>query len=91
MLVDLLRFSVKDAGAAELLMKEQAVASRDDEGCNYVHVFRSKENPAEFYMLMSWASQELVEKHMQTEHDIMFRKKLDPILAGPPEFFELIV
>jgi len=91
MLVDLLKFSVNDADAAELFMKEQAVASREDDGCNYAHVFRSKENPAEIYMLMSWVSQELVEKHMQTEHDIIFRKKLDPILTKPPEFFELIV
>jgi len=91
MLVDLLKFVVTDAGAAELLMKEQTVASREDEGCRYAHVFRSKDDPAEIFMLMSWENQESVDKHMDTEHDILFRERLDPILAGPPEFLELVI
>jgi len=91
MLVDLLKFVVTDAGAAELLMKEQTVASREDEGCLYAHVFRSKDDPAEIFMLMSWENQESVDKHMDTEHDILFRERLDPILAGPPEFLELVI
>ena len=91
MLVDLLKFVVTDAETAELLMKEQTIASREDEGCRFAHVFRSKDNPRELFMLMSWENQESVDKHMDTEHDIVFREKFDPILAGPPEFLELVI
>jgi len=91
MLVDLLKFKTKDGDAAEALMKDQAVTSRGDEGCIFAHAFRSKDNPGELYLLMSWENRESVEKHFQTEHDISFREKLDPLLEGPPEFFELIV
>ena len=91
MLVDLLKFSVKDGDAAHALMKEQTVMSRGDEGCLFAHAFRSKENPDELYMIMAWDSKEAVEKHFQTEYDIKFREKIDAILTGPPEFFELIV
>jgi len=91
MLVDLLKFDVVDAQLAYELMKKQAVTSRDDEGCHFAHAFRSKENPSELYLLMAWENKECVEKHFQTEHDVAFREKLDPILKGPPEFLELIV
>ena len=92
MIIDLLKFTVKDGrgDASAALMKEQAVNTRGDEGCEYAHVFRSKENPDELYMLMAWADQESVEKHLKTEHDLRFREGLDPELARPPEFFELI-
>ena len=91
MLVDLLKFVVTDAETAAALMKEQTIASREDDGCRFAHVFRSKDNPAELFMLMSWENQASVDKHMDTEHDIVFREKFDPILAGPPEFLELVI
>lgn len=93
MIVDLLKFTVQSGQeeAAAVIMKEQAVATRLDEGCGYAHVFQSRENRTELFMLMSWADNDAVEKHLQTEHDLAFRDKMDDKLVCPPEFFELIV
>ena len=91
MLIDLLKFQVTDSEAAFSLIKQQTVDTRGDEGCFFAHAFRAKENPSELFMLMAWENQDSVEKHFETDHDVKFREKLDEILSGPPEFFELII
>jgi quinol monooxygenase YgiN len=88
MIIDLVKFTARqDAidGALEA-MKTQTVANRGDEGFVLTHVFQSKANPAELYMLLGWENQEAVDKHLATQHDAEFIKALDPCLAGPPDF-----
>jgi len=89
-MIDLIKFTVKPDcidGAIEA-MKIQTEANRKDEGCLLSHVFQSKKNPAEFYMLLAWANQEAVDKHLATQHDADFRAAMDDKLACPPDFFE---
>lgn len=90
MIIDLIKFTIKEDSidGAIKAMKTQTEANRLDEGCTLSHVFRSKTNPADLYMLLGWENQEAVEKHLATAHDAEFRTALDDTLAGPPEFYE---
>lgn len=90
MIIDLIKFTVKSDcidGAADA-MKTQAQQNWEDEGCRLSHVFQSKTDPAELYMLLGWENQEAVDKHLATAHDAEFRVAMDDKLAGPPTFFE---
>ena len=90
MITDLLKFTIKESAAAEAieLFKKQMSDNLGDEGCLIAKTFRSKKDPNDFYMLLGWENQEAIDKHLVAEHDLMFREALDPILAGPPEFFD---
>ena len=89
MIVDLLKFNIKSETADEAIgiFAEQMEDNLGDEGCLLSKTFRSKTNPGEFFMLLGWENQEAIEKHLVTEHDLLFREKMDPHLEGPPEFF----
>jgi quinol monooxygenase YgiN len=90
MIIDLLKFTVQDACADDVIraMKIQAEANKKDEGHVMTHVFQSNANPNELYMLLGWENQEAVDKHLATEHDEVFRVSIDDKLDGPPAFFE---
>ena len=90
MIVDLLKFQIKDgcAGEAAELFKRQMKNNLGDEGCLLSKALRSKTDPNEFYVLLGWEGPEAIEKHLKTEHDLQFRVDLDPFIAGPPEFFD---
>ena len=90
MIIDLLKFNIKDGSgaAAEELFRRQMTNNLGDEGCLLSETFRSKSNPREFFLLLGWENPEAIEKHLKTDHDLQFRQNLDPLLAGPPEFYD---
>ena len=90
MIIDLIKFSIKDECVDEAieLMKKQMINNLSDEGCLISNTFRSKTNPNELYLLLGWENQDAIDKHLKTDHDSKFRENLDPLLAGPPEFFD---
>jgi len=90
MITDLLKFTVKDGCAADAaeLMKKQMQNNLGDEGCLMAKAFRSKTNANEIFVLLGWADQESIDKHLKSEHDQLFIRNMDPLLAGPPEFFD---
>jgi quinol monooxygenase YgiN len=90
MIIDLLKFTIKDGGLDEAVraMKVQAAANQDDEGHLMTHVFQSNANPNELFMLLGWEDQAAVDKHLASAHDAEFRASVDGALAGPPDFFE---
>jgi quinol monooxygenase YgiN len=89
MITDLLKFTVKEKEipAAAELFRKQMKNNLGDEGCLMSKIFQSKTNLCEFYLLLCWENSEAIEKHLKSEHDLKFREYLDPILAGPPEFY----
>ena len=90
MITDLMKFTIKDGCAAEAgeVMKKQMKNNLGDEGCLMSNVFQSKTNPNEFYLLLGWENQDAIDKHLKSSHDLKFREDLDPLLAGPPEFYD---
>ena len=90
MITDLLKFTIKEECVAEaiILMKKHMNDNLGDEGCLMSETFQSKTNPNELYMLLGWENQEAIDKHLKTDHDNTFRVQFDPLLAGPPEFFD---
>ena len=90
MIVDLLKFTAKTECLEAVIqhMKTQIEQNKSDEGCLLSHVFQSKKNPDELFMLLGWESPEAVEKHLAAPHDAEFRVNVDDKIAGPPEFFE---
>ena len=90
MITDLLKFTIKEECVEDAmeLMKEQMKNNLGDEGCLMSNTFRSKSKPNELYLLLGWENPEAIEKHLKTDHDLKFRENLDPMLAGPPEFFD---
>ena len=90
MITDLLRFTIREGSIDEAvdLMKKQMKRNLGDEGCLMSNAFQSKTNPNDIYLLLGWENEDAIDKHLKTEHDKEFREELDPLLAGPPEFFE---
>lgn len=90
MITDLLKFTIKDdsVAAAIDLMKKQMQKNLGDEGCIMAKAFRSNTSPNEIFVLLGWEDQAAIDKHLKTDHDQMFRVNLDPLLAGPPEFYD---
>lgn len=90
MITDLLKFTIKEGSEDEAaeLMKKQMKNNLGDEGCLLAKAFRSKTNPNEIFILLGWENRTAIEKHLKTDHDRMFRENLDPMLAGPPEFYD---
>ena len=90
MITDLLKFTIKEEAMAEAieLMKKQMQDNLSDEGCQLAKTFRSKTNTNEIFMLLGWENQDAISRHLEAEHDQLFRENLDPLLAGAPEFFE---
>ena len=90
MIVDLLKFTIKEGRAAEAieLMKRQMRNNLGDEGCQISKTFQSKTNANELFLLLVWENQEAIDKHLKSDHDLKFREDLDPLLAGPPEFYD---
>ena len=85
-----MKFTIKEGRVAEALelMKAQMKNNLGDEGCLMSNTFQSKTNPNELFLLLGWESPEAIEKHLKSDHDHKFRENLDPLLAGPPEFFD---
>ena len=90
MITDLLKFTIKEECVADAieLMKKQMENNLLDKGCLLSHTFQLKENPNELFMLLGWENQDAIERHLKAEYDNVFREDLDPLLAGPPEFFD---
>lgn len=90
MITDLIRFTVKPDCAERAIehMRTQTLANRDEAGCIMSHVFRGRDNPSELYMLLQWADEDAVKRHLATEHDAQFRTDMDGCIARPPEFFD---
>ena len=92
MIIDLLKFTIKESFADKALelMKRQMANNLGDEGCLFSNTFRSETNPNELYLLLGWENKESIEKHLKSDHDEKFREELDPMLAAPPEFLNMI-
>lgn len=95
MIIDLIKATVKKEHIDEAAeaMKVQTLQTKEDEGCVLSHAFQSKDDPAVFYMLIGWESPESIQKHLQSEHDLAFREKMDSKMAVPIEMtnWELLV
>jgi quinol monooxygenase YgiN len=57
----------KAADFARVFEVVQAIASQD-EGCEQYELFQSLDTPDRLVLLERWASQELLDKHMEAEH-----------------------
>jgi len=90
MITDLLKFNIKEGSIDDAidLMRRQMQKTLGDEGCLIAKAFHSRINTNEIYMLLGWESREAIDKHLKTDHDQMFRVNLDPLLSGPPEFYD---
>ena len=90
MIIDLLKFTIKEEAVASAigLIKQQMQKNLGDEGCLMAKAFRSKTFPNEIFVLLGWENQAAIDKHLKTDHDRMFRMNLDPLLMGPPEFYD---
>ena len=90
MIIDLMKFTIKNGCINDAIevMKKQMANNLGDEGCLMSNVFRSKTNTDELFLLLGWENQEAIDKHLATSHDLKFREDLDPLLAGPPEFYD---
>ena len=91
MISDMIKFTIIEGAmpTAVGLMAGQMKNNMAEDGCLLSKAFRSKTNPNEIYMLLSWENQAVVDKHLTAEYDLRFRGELDPLLAGPPEFVQL--
>lgn len=89
MITDLLKFTVKEEHIEEALecVKEQAIQTRDEDGCVMSKAFRSKTNPNELYMLLGWENRRDIQRLQQTEHNRKFRENMDGKISRPAEFF----
>jgi len=90
MITDLLKFTIREEAVedAAKLMKSQMKNNLGDEGCLIAKAFRSNINRNEIFVLLGWEDQAAIDKHLKTDHDRKFREDLDPLLAGPPEFYD---
>jgi quinol monooxygenase YgiN len=68
-------------------MKTQTEQNRNDEGCLLSHVFQSKTNPAELFMLLGWESPEAVAKHLAAPRR-RIPAHMDDKITAPPEFYD---
>ena len=91
MISDMIKFTITDSAVPEAveLMKRQMKNNAGEDGCLLSKAFKSKTNPNEIYMLLSWENQAVIDKHLTSEYDLKFRNDLDPLLSGPPDFVEL--
>jgi quinol monooxygenase YgiN len=90
MIIDLIKATVKNEYIDEArdAMKVQTLQTKEDEGCALSHVFQSNSDPAVFYMLIGWENPEAIEKHLNSEHDLKFREKMDDKMAAPIEMLD---
>jgi len=90
MIIDLLKFNIKEGSGAEAekVFRQQMKNNLGDEGCLLSNMFRSNTNPGEYFLLLGWENPEAIENHLKSDHDLKFREDLDPLLAGPPEFYD---
>ncbi|MCL2125996.1 MAG: antibiotic biosynthesis monooxygenase [Oscillospiraceae bacterium] len=90
MITDLMKFTIKEGCITEAIevMKNQMKNNLGDDGCLMSNVFRSNTAPNEIFLLLGWENQESIDKHLASSHDLKFREDLDPLLAGPPEFYD---
>ena len=90
MITDLLKFTISEECIEDaiVLMRAQMKNNLSDKGCLTSKTFRSKTNPNELFLLLVWENQESIDNHLKTDHDKKFRENLDPMLAGPPEFYD---
>ena len=87
MITDLLKFTIKEGHTEEAikLFTEQMKNNLGDEGCMMSKAFQSQTKTNEIFLLLCWENQQAIDKHLQTDHDLAFRSKLDPIIIGPPD------
>lgn len=90
MITDLLKFTIKEGTDIEAIpiFRKQMENNLEDDGCLISKMFRSRTKTNEFYLLLGWDSPGAIENHLKSAHDLKFREDLDPLLAGPPEFYE---
>jgi|tagenome__1003787_1003787.scaffolds.fasta_scaffold20539986_2 quinol monooxygenase YgiN len=70
-------------GPLKTLLFELAAQSRNEDGCNAYKVFQSQTDPLEFACYASWASDAVLEAHMNTAHVAEAFEKWGPLLAEP--------
>jgi len=90
MLIDLLKFSIKQGKIAEAteLFVQQMKNISEAEGCLLSKALQSKTNLNDIYLLLVWENPEDIEKHSKTEHDSKFREDLASLIVEPPELFD---
>lgn len=66
------------------LLSELAERTRGEQGCASFRVL-SAEEPGEFMLLESWASESALRAHYDTAHYRHYREQVGPLLARPSD------
>jgi len=53
----------------------------NDEGCNCYDLYQDNSDPTLFYFLEEWESNELLDKHLETEHLKAFGEATEGLIA----------
>lgn len=83
----ILRVVARDDTVEKLrpLLLKLAEQSRKEDGCSRYKVFQGKNDPLEFVLYESWASDAALDAHMTTPHVQQAFAQGLPLLAGPPD------
>ncbi len=64
------------------LMRQMALASKDEEGCISYEFYVGISRPNSLLLFQEWESVEALQKHFETEHMEEFMKQLPEVLDG---------
>ncbi len=65
----------------EELMKLIPPTRKGDEGCIYYDLYQDNGDPTLFFFLEKWQSNELLDKHLETEHLKAFGEATDGLIS----------
>lgn len=77
-------FRPECAEEAVKLIKEMVELTRQEEGCISYQFYQDAKNPEFYAMIECWESEEILEKHMQTEHFKRIIPQMAAMTAEPP-------
>lgn len=71
-----------DAGekVSEALLKLIEPTLHKDDGCINYDLYQDNDNPSLFFFLENWESEELLEKHLASEHIEAYRKTTEGLI-----------
>jgi len=64
---------------------ELSVPTRAEKGCLGYELYRSDDDPCDFYFVEHWATEEDFRRHMGSAHVAEFEKTVEKVAAAPVE------